>query len=195
MNTIPTNVDAKFGQSVLAFAGKAETFAKSALGLVQRSVKMAYTKADNNMAEVQFLLDNAPKFALGSIVSAYKRCGLEIASPEVGSNRYMAICVVDNSKQKKVFDKLAELTVLKIEVPVKSVREPKALKGEVAERATKALQSTITRLSNTDPEASALLNDRMTSGNQVNVLIDGKGVKYVLDAETVNDIVAQLLAQ
>jgi hypothetical protein len=195
MNTIPTNVDAKFGSSVLAFAGKAESFAKSALGLVQRSVKMAYTKKEHNMAEVQFLLDNAPKFAVSAIASAYKRCGLEISSPEIGSNRYMAICVVDNSKQKKVFDKLAELTVLQIEVPVKQERKPKELKGEIAERATKALQSTITRLQNTDPEASALLNDRMTSGNQVNVLIDGKGTKYVLDAETVNDIVAQLLAQ
>lgn len=194
MNTIPTNVDAKFGSSVLAFAGKAESFAKSALGLVQRSVKMAYTKKEHNMAEVQFLLDNAPKFAVSAIASAYKRCGLEISSPEVGSNRYMAICVVDNSKQKKVFDKLAELTVLQIEVPVKQERKPKELKGEVAERATKALQSTITRLQNTDPEASALLNDRMVSGNQVNVLIDGKGTKYVLDAETVADIVAQLMA-
>jgi hypothetical protein len=195
MNTIPTNVDAKFGSSVLAFAGKAESFAKSALSLVQRSVKMAYTKKEHNMAEVQFLLDNAPKFAVSAIASAYKRCGLEISSPEVGSNRYMAICVIDNSKQKKVFDKLAELTVLQIEVPVKQERKPTELKGEIAERATKALQSTITRLAKNDPEASALLNDRMVSGNQVNVLIDGKGVKYVLDAETVNDIVAQLLAQ
>lgn len=194
MNTIPTNVDAKFGSSVLAFAGKAETFAKQATSLVSRSVKMAYTKKESPMAEVQFLLDNAPKFAIGAIASAYRRCGIEIAKPELGSNRYMAICVVDNSKQKKVFDKLAELTVLQIEVPVKTERKPKALKGEVAERATKALQSTITRLSNTDPEASALLNDRMTSGNQVNCLIDANGVKYLLDAETVADIVAQLTA-
>lgn len=192
MNTIPMNVDAKFGSSVLAFAGKAETFAGQANKLVSRSVKMAYTKKENPMTEVQFLLDNSPKFAISAIVRAYKRCGLEISSPEVGSNRYMAICVIDNSKQKKVFQKLEELTVLQIEVPEKKERKPKELKGEVAERASKALQATITRLSQSDPQASALLNDRMTSANQVNVLIDSRGVKYLLDAETVADIISQL---
>lgn len=185
-------VSPKFADAVMAFAKRGSNFAGIAKSLTERAVRSAYSR--DNLADAQFLLDNAPQFVRPAIASSFKRCGLEIAKPEVGSARYMVICVVDKNKQAKVFGKLDDLVVVEVEQKVKSAPKARELKGEVAERATKALQSTITRLAKTDAEASALLNDRMVSGNQVNVLIDGKGTKYVLDAETVADIVAQLMA-
>ena len=189
MNT----VDIKFQGSVDAFAKRGENLASALRGLVERAVRSAYSR--NNLANAQYLIDNAPQFSKASIARSFKRCGLEVASPEIGSARYSVVCVVDGKRQGKVFSNFAELVVLEVQEKVKSAPKAKELKGEVAERATKALQSTITRLAKTDSEASALLNDRMVSGSQVNCLIDSKGVKYILDAETVNDIVSQLLAQ
>lgn len=186
MNT----VDTKFQSAVDAFAKRGEGLASVLRSLVERGVRSAYSR--NNLANAQYLLDNAPQFSKSSIARSFKRCGLEVASPEIGSARYMVICVVDNKRQAKVFANFSELVVLEVEAKVKPAPKAKELKGEIAERASKALQSTITRLSKNDPEASALLNDRMTSANQVNCLIDGNGVKYILDAETVLDIVRQL---
>ena len=186
-------LDAKFASRVDAFGKSSDGLATRLRALVESAVRSAYSR--NNLLNGQYLIDNAPQFAKASIARSFKRCGLEVASPERGSARYTLVCVVDAKRQGKVFNSFSELVVLEIEDKVRPVAKPKELKGEVAERATKALQSTITRLAKSDAEASALLNDRMTSGNQVNVLIDGKGTKYVLDAETVQDIVAQLLAQ
>jgi hypothetical protein len=189
MNT----VDTKFATAVDSFAKRGENLASLLRGLVERAVRSAYSR--DNLANAQYLLDNSPQFSKSSIARSFKRCGLEVVAPEIGSARYTVVCVVDAKRQAKVFANFSELVVLEVQEKVKQPPKARELKGEIAERATKALTSTITRLAKSDPEASALLNDRMTSGNQVNVLIDGKGTKYVLDAETVNDIVAQLLAQ
>jgi hypothetical protein len=177
MNT----VNPKFESAVLAFAKRGANFAEGAKSLTARAIRSAYSR--DTLADAQFLLDNAPQFVRKSIASVYRRCGLEVANPDIGSSRYMVICVVDKSKQKKVFDKLEDLTVIEVEQKIVQPKKVKPLKGEVAERATKAVQATIARLQKTDPESAQLINELMVNAPKTCLIGSDGQIVYLTDAE------------
>lgn len=188
MNT----VDTKYASAVDAFKKRGENLASALCGLVERAVRSAYSRS--NLANAQYLLDNAPQFSKSSIARSFKRCGLEVASPEIGSSRYSVICVVDAKRQAKVFANFAELVVLEVEEKVKQAPKVRELKGEVVERATKALTSTITRLKKTDPEASQFINELVVNTPKTCLVGADGTITYLTDAQF-DEVQTMLLAK
>jgi hypothetical protein len=188
MNT----VDIKYAGAVDSFAKRGENLAGVLGGLVERAVRSAYSR--DNLANAQYLIDKAPQFSKPSIARSFKRCGLEVVAPEIGSSRYTIVCVVDAKRQAKVFANFAELVVLEVEAKVKQPPKVRELKGEVVERATKALTSTITRLKKTDPESAQFINELVVNTPKTCLVGADGTITYLTDAQF-DEVQTMLLAK
>lgn len=137
----------------------------------EEAVRMAYTgqKADN----AQYALDTLPDAWRDPLATWLRARGLIINRKAIGSSRYVVgetsdagvVRIVKSPKRQQVALEEAK-TVPVLAVDSQSVRQPKKapeLKGTAKARADKAASKMVERLKKVDPEAAALLNDRLTA--------------------------------
>lgn len=146
----------KFTEQVLALASRGVQLADKAHTLGCDAVKSAYSNDD--LEKAQFLLDNVPQYMRKPFAAWFKRAGLDIALPSVGSARFTVLQVIDKKRQSKVFPWVDANPVLTTTHEVKQEKKAKELKGTPDERAQKAMSSMLGRLKESDPETAALIN-------------------------------------
>jgi hypothetical protein len=151
----------KFTEQVLALASRGVKLAESAHALGCDAVKSAY--ANNDLDKAQFLLDNVPQYMRRPFAAWFKRAGLDVAPPTIGSARFTVLQVIDKKRQAKAFTWVDSNPVLSTTHEVKQEKKTKELKGTADERAQKAMASLISRLKDSDPDASALINEVWTT--------------------------------
>jgi alpha-galactosidase/6-phospho-beta-glucosidase family protein len=173
----------KFTDQVIALSNRGVAVAESAHTLGKVAVKAAYSNAD--LEPAQYLMDNLPKYIQQAMFNWFKRAGLDIIAPTTGEKLYKVMQVVDQKRQSKVFEWVEANPVMVIEVKEVAAPKDKVLKGTAEERAHKAMQSLITRLKESDPETSALINDVYATMNYTNVMFDGQSHKIEMDADEV----------
>lgn len=147
----------KFTEQVLALANRGVKLAESAHTLGCDAVKSAY--ANNDLDKAQFLLDNVPQYMRKPFAAWFKRAGLDVAPPSIGSARFTVLQVIDKKRQAKSFTWVDANPVLTTTHEVKQEKKAKELKGTADERAQKAMSSLLTRLKESDPDAASLIND------------------------------------
>lgn len=173
----------KFQEQVIALSSRGVVVAVKAHELAIQAVKAAYSNAD--MEPAQFLIDNLPKYMQVATFTWFKRAGLDVHAPSVGSSKYSVLQVIDQKRQSKVFEWIALNPVMVTEVKEVAAPKEKVLKGTPEERAHKAMQSLISRLKESDPETSALINDVYATMSYTNVMFDGQSHKIEMDAAEV----------
>lgn len=170
-----------FTDGVLSIAAKGAALAEKLQSLGAEAVKSAYSNQDIERA--QFMLDNIPQYMRAPLANWFKRAGLNIISPTVGSARYMVQGVLDQKRQSKAFEFVAKTPVLVIEAQIKQPKKEKPLEGTAADRAAKAVGALVSRLREKDPETAALINEAWVgTPKQCLVASDGQ-VRYLTDDE------------
>ncbi len=147
----------KFTEQVLSLSNRGIELATKAHALGADAVKSAY--ANKDLDKAQFLLDNVPQYMRKPFAAWFKRAGLDIAPPSVGSARFTVLQVIDHKRQSKVFAWVDANPVFSTTHEVKQEKKAKELKGTPDERAQKAMSSLLTRLKESDPDAASLIND------------------------------------
>lgn len=173
----------KFQDQVIALSKRGTQIAGITHDLAIQAVKAAYSNAD--MEPAQFLIDNLPKYMQVASFNWFKRAGLDIHAPSVGSSKYSVLQVIDQKRQSKIFEWIKANPVMVTEVKEVAAPKDKVLKGTPEERAHKAMQSLITRLKESDPETSALINDMYATMSYTNVMFDSQSQKIEMDAAEV----------
>lgn len=183
-------ISQKFMDQVVSLSKRGTELAAKVQDLAVESIKAAYANADNDKA--QFLIDNVPKYMQKSIAQWFKRFGLDVLNPSAGQARYMVTGVIDQKRQAKVFESAPNTPVMVVEHTIAKERKPKELQGTAEDRAHKAMQSVISRMKETDPEACALLNDMYATMHYTSVLFDAQGHKIDLYDDEVKWAVEKL---
>jgi hypothetical protein len=156
------------------------------------AVQKAYS-ADNS-AYAEYALNAIPKYLKKPFAVWLKRAGLNVFEPAAGMKLYSVQGVVDKSRQAKVLEQIKSRLV--IEIVAKDVKERKAveLKDTPEIRADKAITSLLARMSDKDPEAKAIINNRVTTAKPVTsrVLYDVDGTAVSLSVEEVSYLMGAL---
>jgi hypothetical protein len=182
----------KFIEQVASFTRSASGVAEKAHVLGIEAVKAAYSNQDLDKA--QYLMDNIPQYLRKPFSAWFRRCGLDVAAPDVGSARFSVLQVIDQKRQSKAFTWASANPVLDVAHEVKAEKKVKELKGTPDERAHKAMQSLLTRLKESDPEASAILNDAYATMTYSSCLFDADGRQTLLDGAEL-ELIRNLLIQ
>ena len=143
----------------------------------EQATKHAYSGNDASYA--QYALDTLPDAWRNPLATWFRARGLIVAQKAVGSSRFIVgetddagvfKCVKTARRRDKAFDEASCVPVLHTQS--QSIRgEPKAkeLKGSVQTRAENAAAKAIRALKKVDPEAAAVLNDKLAQPAAVEV--------------------------
>ncbi len=143
----------------------------------EQATKHAYSGNDATYA--QYALDTLPDAWRNPLATWFRARGLIVAQKAVGSSRFVVgetddagvfACVKSSRKRDKAFAEAASTPVIQTEVQsVRAEKKPKELKGTAKARAESAAEKAIKSLKKTDPEAAALLNDKLAQPAAVEV--------------------------
>lgn len=143
----------------------------------EQATKHAYSGNDASYA--QYALDTLPDAWRNPLATWFRARGLIVAQKAVGSSRFIVgetddagvfKCVKTARKRDRAFEEAATLPVLQTEVQsVRAAPKAKELKGSVQTRAENAAAKAIRALKKVDPEAAAVLNNKLAQPAAVEV--------------------------
>ena len=143
----------------------------------EQATRHAYSGNDASYA--QYALDTLPDAWRNPLATWFRARGLIVAQKAIGSSRFVVgetddagvfKCVKTARKRDKAFEEAATLPVLQTEVQsVRAAPKAKELKGSVQTRAENAAAKAIRALKKVDPEAAAVLNDKLAQPAAVEV--------------------------
>ena len=143
----------------------------------EQATKHAYSGNDASYA--QYALDTLPDAWRNPLATWFRARGLIVAQKAVGSSRFVVgetddagvfKCVKTARKRDRAFEEAATLPVLQTEVQsVRAAPKAKELTGSVQTRAENAAAKAIRALKKVDPEAAAVLNDKLARPAAVEV--------------------------
>ena len=143
----------------------------------EHATKHAYSGNDASYA--QYALDTLPDAWRNPLATWFRARGLIVAQKAVGSSRYVVgetddagvfKCVKSARRRDKAFEEAATVPVLQTEMQsVRAAPKAKELTGSVQTRAENAAAKAIRALKKVDPEAAALLNDKLAQPAAVEV--------------------------
>ena len=143
----------------------------------EQATRHAYSGNDASYA--QYALDTLPDAWRNPLATWFRARGLIVAQKAIGSSRFVVgetddagvfKCVKTARKRDRAFEEAATLPVLQTEVQsVRAAPKAKELKGSVQTRAENAAAKAIRALKKVDPEAAAVLNDKLAQPAAVEV--------------------------
>ena len=143
----------------------------------EQATKHAYSGNDASYA--QYALDTLPDAWRNPLATWFRARGLIVAQKAVGSSRFVVgetddagvfKCVKTVRRRDKAFQEAATTPVLQTEVQsVRAAPKKKELTGSVQTRAENAAAKAIRALKKVDPEAAAVLNDKLAQPAAVEV--------------------------
>lgn len=143
----------------------------------EQATKHAYSGNDASYA--QYALDTLPDAWRNPLATWFRARGLLVAQKAVGSSRFVVgetddagvfKCVKTTRKRDKAFEEAATLPVLQTEMQsVRAAPKVKELTGSAQTRAENAAAKAIRALKKVDPEAAAVLNDKLAQPAAVEV--------------------------
>ena len=151
----------------------------------EQATRMAYTAQDAEPA--QYALDNLPDAWRDPLATWLRARGVIVQKKAVGSSRYIvgdeSGIVKSAKRQAKALEEAQVEPVLKVqEQTVRTAPKAPTLKGSAKARAEAAAGRMVAKLKTTDPEAAALLNDKLTTSNKLSAF-DANGERIELTAE------------
>ena len=131
----------------------------------EESVHQCYASGKADCA--QYALDNLPDAWRDPLATWLRARGVIVQKKAVGSSRYLvgdeSGLVKSQKRQQRAFDEAKVEAVIRVtEQSVRTEKKAKELKGRAAERAQKAAVSFLARIRKDDPDAAAILNDKLT---------------------------------
>lgn len=143
----------------------------------EQATKHAYSGNDASYA--QYALDTLPDAWRNPLATWFRARGLIVAQKAVGSSRFVVgetddagvfKCVKTARKRDKAFDEASCVPVLHTQSQsVRGEPKKKELTGSVQTRAENAAAKAIRALKKVDPEAAAVLNDKLVQPAAVEV--------------------------
>lgn len=143
----------------------------------EQAVKHAYSGNDASYA--QYALDTLPDAWRNPLATWFRARGLLVAQKAVGSSRFVVgetddagvfKCVKTVRRRDKAFDEASCVPVLHTQSQsVRGEPKKKELTGSVQTRAENAAAKAIRALKKVDPEAAAVLNDKLAQPAAVEV--------------------------
>lgn len=134
---------------------------------IAAAVKRGYSTPEDEKEVAQYVIDSAPYGVRAPVVNAFRRCGYTVDKVEGPHRNYTVQGIRDRKVQAKVFEMLGkngeglpDLIAMADKVVTAKTKE---LKGTPAERAETAITKFLARLSESDPAAKAIANDRLTA--------------------------------
>lgn len=150
------SVNQKFAEQILSLTRKGAEQAEGIRALGFEAVKRAY---NGNLAYAQFMLDNLTEAQRKPLARWFKRAGLNIVDPAVGSARFVCAGIIDSKRQEKAFTFCQNTPVIETEHKIVQEKKVKPLEGTPFQRATATVASAIKRMRERDPEGAAALNE------------------------------------
>jgi hypothetical protein len=150
------SVNQKFAEQIMALTRKGAEQAEAIRSLGYEAVKRAY---NSNHEYAQFMMDNLTQIQRKPLYAWFKRAGLNIVSPVVGSARYIVSGIVDAKRQEKAFTFAQNTPVFDLEHAIVKEKVIKPLTGTAFSRATNAVASKIKSMRETDPDGATALNE------------------------------------
>ena len=143
----------------------------------EQATKHAYSGNDASYA--QYALDTLPDAWRNPLATWFRARGLIVSQKAVGSSRFVVgetddagvfKCVKTARKRDKAFDEASCVPVLHTQSQsVRGEPKKKELTGSVQTRAENAAAKAIRALKKVDPEAAAVLNDKLAQPTAVEV--------------------------
>ena len=143
----------------------------------EQATKHAYSGNDASYA--QYALDTLPDAWRNPLATWFRARGLIVSQKAVGSSRFIVgetddagvfKCVKTARKRDKAFDEASCVPVLHTQSQsVRGEPKKKELRGSVQTRAENAAAKAIRALKKVDPEAAAVLNDKLAQPAAVEV--------------------------
>ena len=143
----------------------------------EQATKHAYSGNDASYA--QYALDTLPDAWRNPLATWFRARGLIVAQKAVGSSRFVVgetddagvfKAVKSVRRRDKAFEEASTLPVLQTEAQsVRTAPKAKELTGSVQTRAENAAAKAIRALKKVDPEAAAVLNDKLAQPTAVEV--------------------------
>lgn len=135
--------------------------------LARYAVKRAY-QPDNGFVEVQFMLDSANKLWIAPLIRFFAGAGL-LVEWKAGKPAICNGMKYGRAHQAKAFEWIAAHVVTNVDDVIKKEKPVKELTGLAADRAKKGIESFITRLKKSDPDAAAIANEMLSAPKEVEV--------------------------
>ena len=194
MTIVNTEITASFQNDVQVLGNSAEHTASKAHAVGITAVNKAYS--GDNLAYAQHALDNVPKYVAKALASWFKRAGLDILEPAVGSNKYTVNCVVDKSRQAKVLTAIKTRPVIETVMKEKAAPKDKVLKGTPQERAQAAVDRIIKGLkTSNDDMAAGIVSARTAEAFETMSLITADGCALMLELDEYNAVIDLLASR
>ena len=143
----------------------------------EQATKHAYSGNDASYA--QYALDTLPDAWRNPLATWFRARGLIVSQKAIGSSRFIVgetddagvfKCVKTARRRDKAFEEATTTPVLQTEMQsVRGEPKKKELKGSVQTRAENAAARAIKALKKVDPEAAAVLNDKLAQPAAVEV--------------------------